>query len=385
MNEKKAGAPQSTAKLFSRQGPGNAVKCLACSRYCTIPDGSTGFCGIRKNYAGQLKLLAYGKPSSVSIDPVEKKPLFHFLPSTEVLSMGTYGCNFACEFCQNPELSQAPRLIGCAKSTAKEKLALLEKEFAALPFASPSDFADAAVANGCSSVAFTYNEPAVFSEYAYDCAFEAKKAAGLGTVYVSNGYASKESIDFIAPVLDAINIDIKSFSEKFYSTICHSSLEPVLETVKRCHKLGIWTEITTLVIPGKNDSSEELSEIARFIASVDRDIPWHVTAFHPAFRMMDVMPTPVQSLVAARKIGLDEGLSFVYAGNLPSRNHGFESTYCPKCNALLISRHGYFVEVKSLGKEGKCDSCGKKIPGIWNESQLKKIKCVAKLEKTGEK
>ena len=197
MNEKKAGAPQSTAKLFSRQGAGKAVRCLACSRYCAIPEGLTGFCGIRKNVDGRLVLLAYGKPSSVSIDPVEKKPLFHFLPSTEVLSMGTYGCNFACEFCQNPELSQAPRLIGGAKSTAKEKLSLLEKEFAALPFVSPSDFADAAVANNCSSVAFTYNEPAIFSEYAYDCSVEAKKAAGLGTVYVSNGYASKESIDFI--------------------------------------------------------------------------------------------------------------------------------------------------------------------------------------------
>jgi len=361
------------AKLFSSVGAGKPVKCLACSRYCTIPEGSTGFCGVRKNEGGQLKLLAYGKPSSISIDPVEKKPLFHFLPSTEILSMGTYGCNFACEFCQNPGLSQAPRLIGGATSTAKEKLALLEKEFAALPFVSPSDFADAAIANNCQSVAFTYNEPAIFSEYAYDCSVEAKKAAGLGTVYVSNGYASKESIAFIAPVLDAINLDIKSFSKKFYSTICHSSLEPVLESVKRCHKLGIWVEITTLVIPGKNDSAEELSEIARFIASVDRDIPWHVTAFHPAYRMMDVVPTPMQSLVAARKIGIDEGLSFVYAGNLPSKDQGYENTYCPKCNALLVSRHGYSVKVKSLGKDGKCATCGKEIPGIWNKNKLKKI------------
>jgi len=360
------------AKLFSSVGTGKSVACLACFRYCTIPDGSTGFCGIRKNEGGQLHLLAYGKPSSVSIDPVEKKPLFHFLPSTEILSMGTFGCNFACEFCQNPDLSQAPRLIGAAKSTAKERLALLEKEFDALPYVSPQDFADAAVANNCSSVAFTYNEPAIFSEYAYDCSVEAK-AGGLGTVYVSNGYASKESIEFIAPVLDAINIDIKSFSKKFYSTICHASLEPVLETVKRCRKLGIWVEITTLVIPGKNDSVEELSEIARFIASVDKDIPWHVTAFHPAYRMMDVMPTPMQSLVAARKIGLDEGLSFVYAGNLPSKGQGYENTYCPKCKTLLISRHGYSVEAKAIGKEGKCASCGKKIPGIWGKSQLKKV------------
>jgi len=361
------------AKLFSSQGEGKPVKCLACFRYCTIPEGSTGFCGIRKNEDGQLKLLAYGKPSSISIDPVEKKPLFHFLPSTEILSMGTYGCNFACEFCQNPDLSQAPRLVGGAKATAKEKLALLEKEFDALPYVSPKDFSDAAIASSCQSVAFTYNEPAIFSEYAYDCSVQAKKQAGLGTVWVSNGYASKESIEFIAPVLDAINIDIKSFSEKFYSTICHASLEPVLETVKRCRKLGIWVEITTLVIPGKNDSKEELSEIARFIASVDRNIPWHVTAFHPAYRMMDVMPTPMQSLVDARNIGLDEGLSFVYAGNLPSKGRDYESTFCPKCKTLLISRHGYSVEVKALGKDGKCATCGKKIPGVWSKSQLKKL------------
>jgi len=360
------------ATLFSHQGPGKTVRCLACSRYCAIPDGSTGFCGIRKNVDGQLHLLAYGKPSSIAIDPVEKKPLFHFLPSTEILSMGTFGCNFACEFCQNPDLSQAPRLIGGAKPNAKERLSLLEKEFEKLPYVSPADFADAAIANGCGSVAFTYNEPAIFCEYAYDCALEAKKKAGLGSVFVSNGYASKESIEFVAPVLDAINIDIKSFSEKFYSSTCHSSLEPVLEAVRRCRKLGIWVEITTLVIPGKNDSKEELSEIARFVASVDSSIPWHVTAFHPAYRMLDVMPTPMKSLVKAREIGLEEGLSFVYAGNLPSKDQGYENTHCPKCKALLIFRHGYAVEVKSLGKDGKCGSCGKKIPGLWDKGHLKK-------------
>lgn len=370
---KKDSKERAVAKLFFRQSSGTSLKCLACSRYCSIPEGSTGFCGIRKNAAGQLHLLAYGKPSAIAIDPVEKKPLFHFLPSTEILSMGTYGCNFACEFCQNPELSQAPRLIGSAKTTAKEKLALLEKAFEKLPYVSPSGFADAAVANNCKSVAFTYNEPAIFSEYAYDCAFEAKKKAGLGSVYVSNGYASEESIKFIAPVLDAVNIDIKSFSEKFYSTTCHASLEPVLQTVKLCCKLGIWVEITTLVIPGKNDSKEELSEIAGFIASVDRDIPWHVTAFHPAYRMMDAMPTPVQSLVTARKIGLDEGLSFVYAGNLPQKGQAYENTYCPKCNALLIFRHGYSVKANALGKDGKCAECNKETPGIWDKNQLKKI------------
>jgi len=375
-----------TATLFAKTASGNSVRCLACSRYCTIPNGSTGFCGIRKCVGGKLHLLAYGKPSSVAIDPVEKKPLFHFLPSTQILSMGTYGCNFACEFCQNPGLSQAPKLVGGTKASAKEKLALLEKEFEALPYVSPQDFSDAAIANNCQSVAFTYNEPAIFSEYAYDCAVAAKKA-GLGAAYVSNGYLSPESAEFIAPVLDAINIDIKSFSEKFYSSICHASLEPVLEAVKRCHKLGIWVEITTLVIPGKNDSKEELSQIARFIKSVDRDIPWHVTAFHPAYRMMRVVATPQKSLVDARKIGLDEGLSFVYAGNMPSRAEGYENMYCPKCKALLVFRHGYCVEVRSLGKDGKCRECGKKIPGVWEKSRLKKInsKIFGAGKKTGAK
>ncbi|MFA5246373.1 MAG: AmmeMemoRadiSam system radical SAM enzyme [Candidatus Micrarchaeia archaeon] len=364
------------ASLFSKSGK-NIVTCTACSRYCKISDQSTGFCGVRKNCGGELCLLAYGKPSSIAIDPVEKKPLFHFLPSTDVLSMGTYGCNFACEFCQNPELSQAPRLIGGASADAKKRQGLIEKEFEKLPYVSPADFACAAVENNCSSVAFTYNEPAIFSEYARDCAVAAKKEAILGTVYVSNGYESKESIEFIAPVLDAINIDIKSFSKKFYAQTCCSSLEPVLETVKRCRKLGIWMEITTLVIPGKNDSKEELQEIAAFIASTGKDVPWHVTAFHPAHKMQDAVPTPSQALIDARKIGIDAGLNYVYVGNLPSKFADYESTHCPKCGELLVRRVGYAVDAIGLEK-GKCRECSHRIAGIWEKSQLKKLTLDAK-------
>ncbi len=305
--------------------PNGLVKCTACARYCHIGDGCAGYCGVRKNAGGKLFLEVYGKPAALAIDPVEKKPLFHFLPGTKILSMGTYGCNFACEFCQNYDLSQFPKLVGGPEETVAGKRMLLEKEIGALSEVTPGDFAKSASGHGCSSVAFTYNEPTIFAEYAYDCSKEARKL-GLKAVFVSSGYESYESMKYMSPVLDAINIDLKSFSDRFYREICHTTLEPVLESIKLAHALGIWTEVTTLVIPGENDSEEELRSIADFIKSVDRDVPWHVTAFHPDYKMLGFPPTPPEKLVEARQIGLDAGLRYAYAGNLPIEYSKYENT-----------------------------------------------------------
>ena len=351
------------ATLYEQQ-PNGMVKCTACTRYCRIGEGAYGFCGVRKNVKGHLELEVYGRPCSVAVDPVEKKPFFHFLPGTRIMSMGTFGCNFACEFCQNWDTSQYPKLVGGEKETIAGRRIKLEQELHGIYTISPEEFAKAAVENGCKSEAFTYNEPTIFAEYAHDCAVAAKKK-GLKTAFVSNGYESKETIEYMKPVLDAINIDLKGFTEKFYKDVCHSSLEPVLETIKRCHKEKIWTEITTLAVPGQNDSKKELEEIAQFLASVSKDMPWHVTAFHPDYKMDGIPSTPASKLVEAREIGFDAGLKFVYAGNLPIKYSEMESTYCPKCKELLVERHGYTVG-KNIIKGGKCPACNEKISGVWD-------------------
>lgn len=340
------------AKLYEPR-KGGKVRCLACARKCAIGDGLTGFCGVRRNNGGKLFLEVYGRPCAVAIDPVEKKPFFHFLPGTTMLSMGTYGCNFACDFCQNWDTSQAPKEMGSA----------FGRRLAALEEIGPKEFASAAKQAGCSSVAFTYTEPAIFAEYAYDCAKEARKL-GLKTAFVSNGYESAECLEFMRPVLDAINIDLKAFTEKFYQAHCKASLKPVLSTIKLARKLKIWTEVTTLVIPGENDSKKELESIAEFLAGVDRDTPWHVTAFHPDYKMANTPATPAKKLLEARKIGLDAGLRFVYAGNLPPEYSSLEYTYCPKCGELLVRREGFAV-LGNVINGGKCHKCRYKIPGIF--------------------
>ena len=359
--EPKAG---DAARLYERL-PKGLVKCTACARHCQVGEGGYGFCGVRKNENGKLKLMVYGKPTGLAIDPVEKKPLFHFLPGTGILSFGTFGCAFACEFCQNWEMSQFPKIAGGAGKTIAQRRELLEKTLEGMEYFAPEEIARIAKEKNCSSVAFTYNEPAVFSEYAYDCAVEAKKL-GLKAVFVSDGYESEESIEYLAPALDAINIDIKGFTDRFYEKLCHAKLEPVLESVKRAHRLGIWTEITTLVIPKENDSKEELAQIAGFVASVDKNIPWHVSAFHPEYKMLGHQATKPEKLVEARKIGFDAGLKFAYAGNLPAQYSNMESTSCPECKEILIERTGFCVARNKIGRAGKCPKCNEKIAGIWN-------------------
>jgi len=270
------------------------VRCYACANRCLIANGKKGICSVRENKNGKLFLLVYGKPCAVHIDPIEKKPLYHFLPGTRTFSIGTVGCNFKCKFCQNWDISQAKQVYGV--------------EF------SPKGIVEEAVKYKCPSISYTYTEPAIFAEFVHDTAVLAKKK-GLKNILVTNGYFTKESFDYLSKYIDAMNIDLKSFSEKTYLEYCGAKLKPVLETIKLAHKKKIHIEITTLVIPDINDSEKELEKVAKFIASVDKNIPWHVSRFFPNYKLMDKIVTPIETLRKAEKIG-KKYLKFVYLGNV---------------------------------------------------------------------
>jgi pyruvate formate lyase activating enzyme len=322
---------------FYKKLKADTVQCQLCPHFCTIKDGERGKCHIRENRKGKLYSLVYGKAISTAVDPIEKKPLFHFMPGTKSYSIATVGCNFACQFCQNYEISQATEIYGRDMPPAK--------------------IVEDAIDNGCKSIAYTYTEPTIFYEYAFDTAKLAKKK-GLKNIFVTNGFINPEPLKKIRPYLDAANIDLKSFRDGFYKELIGARLQPVLDSIKLYHELGIFIEVTTLIIPGKNDSDKELGEIASFVASVDKNIPWHVSRFYPHYKMADVQPTPSETLMGAVKIGKKKGLKYIYAGNLPGND--FESTYCPKCNAKIIERYGYEIISKAM-KNGKCDFCGEKI------------------------
>ncbi|MFA5813575.1 MAG: AmmeMemoRadiSam system radical SAM enzyme [Patescibacteria group bacterium] len=285
------------------------VQCQACSHYCAIREGMAGICGVRRNIEGKLYLLVYGKPAAVHVDPIEKKPLYHFLPGTDILSIGTYGCNFRCGFCQNYELSGMGKEGRGTGESEFERLLDKTEEW------SPERLVDYALENKIPSIAYTYNEPAIFVEYARDIMVLAREN-GIKNVYVSNGFESKEALDYVGDYLDAANIDLKSFSDHFYRKICGGRLQPVLDTIKRMHDRRIHLEITTLIIPGENDSKEELKKIAEFIANVDKKIPWHLSRFFPMYKMKDHGVTPVSTLAMAKEIGKDAGLTNVYVGNV---------------------------------------------------------------------
>jgi pyruvate formate lyase activating enzyme len=278
------------------------------------------------------------------VDPIEKKPLFHFLPGSRAYSIATVGCNFSCLNCQNYDISQIP----------KPRKPVLGDEV------TPEEIVEAAKSLNCKSIAYTYTEPTIFFEYAYETAKLAKKE-GIKNVFVSNGYISEEALKMMAPYLDANNIDLKSFSDDFYRKVCGARLDPVLETIRLHKELGIWIEITTLIIPSLNDSEENFRKIAEFIKNLDECIPWHVTRFHPAYRLIDLPPTPVSILDKARNIGLEAGLKFVYQGNIPGKG---ENTYCPNCGKLLIERYGYVVKLNKI-TGSRCPYCGAHISGVW--------------------
>jgi pyruvate formate lyase activating enzyme len=322
------------------------VICELCAHHCRIKDGHRGICGVRENRKGVLYSLVYGWLVAENVDPVEKKPLFHVLPGSRSYSISTVGCNFHCRHCQNFSISQPGTFAADAVPGILR---------------SPEHVVASAVSNGCQSISYTYVEPTIFFEFAYDCCVLAR-AQGLKNIFVSNGYMTEKTTRKLAPVLDAINIDIKSFSDDFYRKICGARLQPVLDTVRLMHELGVWVEITTLVIPGLNDSDAELVEIAEFIASVDSSIPWHVTAFYPTYKLTDRLPTSAASLQKAREIGLKAGLRYVYEGNVPGA--GGENTACPSCQARLVSRLGFRIQENRI-VDGVCPQCGEHIAGVW--------------------
>ena len=332
------------------------VQCLACAWYCRIAPGHTGVCCTRYNDAGSLYSLVYGKAIGLHMDPVEKKPLYHFLPGKNLLSFGTAGCNFGCLFCQNWEMSQA---------TKSKTIQNIQRAIDRLSIPStPQQIVDLALQNGASGIAYTYNEPAIFIEYACDTARLAKKK-GLKNVYVSNGFESHETFTYIGKYLDAINIDLKSFQPQFYQNICKATIEPVKENIKKFFKSGIETEVTTLLIPGYNTGDTELQEIAGFLCGISSDIPWHVSAFYPAYHMRDVPPTPYHDLLRAYHIGKKAGLKYIYVGNVSQTE--YSDTRCPHCNEVLVQRAGCATRVRKLhAQKGICGRCKEHIYGIWN-------------------
>jgi pyruvate formate lyase activating enzyme len=314
------------------------VHCHLCNQYCMIENGKRGKCSVRENHDGTLYTLVYGKVIAASVDPIEKKPLYHFLPGSYSYSFATQGCNFHCEFCQNCEISQPGKEV-FGKDTSQKEIV------------------EQALINGCKSISYTYTEPTIFYEFAYDTAKLAKEK-GLKNVFVTNGYITKDPLKEIQPYLDAANIDLKSFSDDFYKNLVGARLQPVLDSIKLYHELGIHIELTTLIIPGKNDSQTELKDTAEFIASVDKNIPWHVSRFHPDYKMINLSATPAETLMNAVKIGKKAGLKYAYAGNLPGND--YESTYCSKCNTKLIERSSF--QVKKINIKGAhCPVCSEKI------------------------
>jgi pyruvate formate lyase activating enzyme len=320
-------------------------RCDLYNRQCRIKEGKRGICGVRENRGGRLYSLVYGRIIAEHIDPIEKKPLFNFLPGSRAFSIGTVGCNFHCKHCQNFDISQYPQehtgdIIGERRT--------------------PEGIVSAAKAAGCETIAYTYNEPTVFYEFTHDTAILAQRE-GIKNIIVSNGYLSSEAARQIAPYLDAINIDLKAFSDKSYKEVCGARLEPVLETIKLMKALGVWVEVTTLIIPGLNDGEEELRDIAHFVKEIGPQVPWHVTRFHPAYKYLDRPPTPVATLRQAHEIGLEEGLRYVYEGNVPGE--GGENTYCYACGAILVERYGLRLLANRL-EDGKCSECGAKMDGV---------------------
>ncbi len=331
----------------SEQGSDGVCVCGLCCHRCRIKEGRRGICGVRENRDGVLYSLVYGSLIAENVDPIEKKPLFNFLPGSKGYSIATVGCNFRCLHCQNYNISQYPHAHHGQIAGEKRTAATVVED---------------ALRAGCASVCYTFVEPTIFYEFAYDCSLIAHER-GLKNVFVSNGFMTPEVTRHLSPVLDGINIDIKSFSDDFYRKVCKARLEPVLDNVRLMYELGVWVEVTTLIIPGLNDSEQELKSIARFIGSVSPDIPWHVSAFYPTYRMTDRSPTPVSSLRKARDIGIDEGLAYVYEGNIPGE--GGENSYCPQCGEELISRYGFRIKKNRL-ENGCCGNCGEKIAGIWS-------------------
>jgi pyruvate formate lyase activating enzyme len=325
------------------------LQCDVCPRHCRLREGQRGLCYVRQNLEGEIALVSYGRSSGFCVDPIEKKPLNHFYPGSSVLSFGTAGCNLACKFCQNWDMSKSREMDTLADTAMPEQLA------------------EKAVELACRSIAFTYNDPIIFLEYAVDVA-EACRAEGVKSVAVTAGYVDPEPRAEFFQAMDAANVDLKAFSERFYHKICGGHLAPVLETLQYIrHETDAWLELTTLLIPGENDSDEELEQMTGWVVEhLGPDVPMHFTAFHPDWKMRDLPSTPAETLRRARRIAKSNGVHFAYTGNVHDADGG--STWCPSCDALLIERDWYQLGHWGLNPHGGCRQCGEPLPGHFDSA-----------------
>ncbi|MCX8083023.1 MAG: AmmeMemoRadiSam system radical SAM enzyme [bacterium] len=330
---------------FWEKNKDNTVKCLLCNHFCIISEDRYGRCGVRVNRGGKLFTLVYGNIIAEHTDPIEKKPFFHFLPGSLSYSIATAGCNFSCRFCQNYSISRVDE---------RREVLLLGRQ------SSPEEIVHLALESDCLSISYTYTEPTIFFEFAFDTAKKAKEK-GLRNNFVTNGYMSKEALKMIAPYLDAANVDLKG-DEMFYKELCGAKRKPVIENIGLMRELGIWVEVTTLLIPEYNDSEEQIREIAKIIKDIDVAIPWHISRFYPHYKMSNHYPTPHNKIIRAREIGFEEGLRYVYTGNIPG-DEG-EHTYCYSCKKLLIKRYGFSVLENKI-QDSKCPFCGVDIDGVF--------------------
>jgi pyruvate formate lyase activating enzyme len=321
------------------------VHCQLCAHSCKIPEGRFGFCGVRQNIAGILYTHNYAKLVAANIDPVEKKPLYHFLPGTSTFSIASAGCNFRCGFCQNWEISQVDFINNKHWG----------EDFSA------DQVIKSAQQNNCRSIAYTYTEPTIYFEFAFETAKLAKKA-GLRNIFVTNGYMSKEAISLLSPYLDAANVDLKFFKESSYQKVCSAKLGPVLDSIQLLAGAGVWIEITTLIIPGQNDTPEELAAIAKFIAGVSKDIPWHISRFHSDYKFKDYASTPERTLKLAYDLGISQGLRYVYVGNFGAWG---QNTLCAECRKILIKREGFNILEAHL-EQNRCAFCQAVLPGVFD-------------------
>jgi pyruvate formate lyase activating enzyme len=339
----RAGLDAREARHYRRL-PGGKVQCGLCPWACLVDEGRRGRCGVRENRGGVYRSLVYGRVAAEHVDPIEKKPFFHFLPGSAAYSVATVGCNFHCAFCQNWDLSQR------------------RPEDAPAPAVAPEALARRARDAGCRVMAYTYSEPTVFYETVADTA-AAARGLGLRNVVVSNGFIQKAPLEALAPVLDAYKVDLKSFDDGFYRKVCDGRLKPVLDTLVRLKALSVWCEIVVLLVPTLNDGEAEIRSLSRWIAAeLGPDVPLHFSRFQPQYRLRNLPPTPSATLERARALAREEGLRYVYLGNLPGR--GAENTACPECGALVLSRSG-FDTIENRMRAGACGACGRAIPGVW--------------------
>ncbi len=342
-------APAAEALVEVLDADEGKLRCLACGHRCVLKEGRRGICKVRFNQGGTLR-VPRGYVGALQVDPVEKKPFFHVLPGSNVLSFGMLGCDFRCSYCQNWDISQTLR----DEAAGRDFIPISADELVELGRRYRSR-----------AVASTYNEPLITTEWAVEV-FQKARAAGMLTMYVSNGNGTREVIEYLKPWINAYKIDLKTMQDRHYRRELGGVLQNVLDTIRWVYEAGIWLEVLTLVIPGFNDSNEELYDAARYIAGISPDIPWHVTAFHPDYKMMDPPPTSAAMLIRAAEIGAEAGLHYVYAGNLPGRCGEWENTRCPSCGTTLIARTGYMITLNRLSDTGgRCPECGTAIPGVW--------------------